>query len=124
MNQQDPHDGQCVYWQDAQGMRGRCTMYAGHGGQKHFDVTSGQSWSTELGDAVHEAYVNAQRAVAALEWKVGGETYDHSYGRSRMQEDAVRAIRSAAVEARNCSCHISAEGARIWDRKCLRYPNA
>lgn len=48
--------------------------------------------------AVHEAYVNAQRAVAAIEWGTGSEHFRH--GREHMQEDAVRAIRTAAEEAR------------------------
>lgn len=49
--------------------------------------------------AVHEAYVNAQRAVAVI---AGGNSNNVSYQRGRqvMQEDAVRAIREAAEENR------------------------
>lgn len=99
MNQRTP-DGQCTEWQDAAGMRGRCTMYAGHGGRKHFDVTTGQSWPGGVGGAVHEAYVNAQEAVAAIRWRVDGGSSDYRRGLEAMQEDAVRAIRTAAEEAR------------------------
>jgi hypothetical protein len=52
-----------------------------------------------LGPAVHEAYVNAQRSVTKVEWGTGSGQYLH--GRESMQEDAVRAIRTAAEEARN-----------------------
>jgi hypothetical protein len=48
--------------------------------------------------AVHEAYVNAQRAVTEVKWGEG--SYGYILGRSSMQEDAVRAIRTAAEEAR------------------------
>lgn len=51
-----------------------------------------------LAAAVHEAYVNAQRAVAAVSAGGAGEYYA---GQVAMQEDAVRAIRTAAEEARN-----------------------
>lgn len=49
----------------------------------------------EVAPAVHEAYVDAQRAVAAITW---GNSNNVSYqrGREAMQEDAVRAIRKAA----------------------------
>lgn len=49
--------------------------------------------------AVHEAYVNAQRAVAAIEWSTQSKEY--RLGQEHMQEDAVRAIRTAAEEAGN-----------------------
>lgn len=51
-----------------------------------------------LPPAVHEAYVNAQRAVAAL--SLDGATVGYRHGRETMQEDAVRAIREAAEEDR------------------------
>ena len=52
--------------------------------------------------AVHEAYVNAQRAVAAIEWGGGSDYYRH--GRATMQEDAVRAIRAAAEGGQVSEC--------------------
>jgi len=48
--------------------------------------------------AVHEAYVNAQRAVTEVKWGTGSR--DLIRGRVSMQEDAVRAIREAAEENR------------------------
>lgn len=53
-----------------------------------------------LDAAVHEAYVNAQRAVAALSCDPRPASRDHVRGMMRMQEDAVRAIREAAEENR------------------------
>ena len=53
----------------------------------------------QLKAAVHEAYVNAERAVAAIE--VGGGTVTWVTGRGTMQAAAVRAIRTAAEEAGN-----------------------
>lgn len=46
----------------------------------------------------HEAYVNAQQAVAAIRWRVDGGSSDYRRGLETMQEDAVRAIREAAEE--------------------------
>lgn len=51
-----------------------------------------------IAGAVHEAYVNAQRAVAAIEWREGSTIF--RAGQKVMQEDAVRAIREAAEENR------------------------
>lgn len=56
-------------------------------------------WEAGRKAAVHEAYVNAQRAVAAIELQGTSRMYRH--GLETMQEDAVRAIRTAAEEAGN-----------------------
>lgn len=53
-----------------------------------------------LDAAVHEAYVNAQRAVAFINWEPSRGSHDFRQGLYAMQEDAVRAIREAAEENR------------------------
>lgn len=59
---------------------------------------AGEYTKADLDAAIHEAYVNAQRAVAAL--NLDGATVGYRHGRETMQEDAVRAIREAAEENR------------------------
>lgn len=44
----------------------------------------------------HAAYVNAQRAVAAIGWRMADGSEDYRLGLETMQADAVRAIRAAA----------------------------
>lgn len=51
--------------------------------------------------AVHEAYVNAQRAVADITWMTVLHSYEYCQGLEAMQADAVRAIRFAAEEAQS-----------------------
>jgi len=67
-------------------------------GFSHQRAAYEEGYETGAKAAVHEAYVNAQRAVTAIGWGIGFEDYLH--GRESMQEDAVRAIREAAEENR------------------------